>query len=239
MEKILRALLLAMISTGALAEWTGIMGNGSTHIYADLASVNKAGNSAKMMELYDFNTIQELSGAKYLSWKQLSEYDCKKKQIRAITIAFFSGNMGGGTQTYPGGLDFRVPYPWGPVGLIGTASEQLWKTACVNKPAIWTLVVGSKELSTFVDLASLSKTSSRAKMWTLFDYKDAQGPSEDKFLSAKMLSEYDCKKKRVRAISVSTYSGNMGTGKVSSSDSNPEKWEPVRMPALREMACGI
>jgi len=52
----------------------------------------------------------------------------------------------------------------------------------------------------------------RVKMWVLYDNKSATYTITGKYLSAKWLSEYDCKEDQVKIIRIITFSRNMGEG---------------------------
>jgi hypothetical protein len=65
---------------------------------------------------------------------------------------------------------------------------------------------------------------------------------EDKFLSIKVLQEYDCNEVKKRILAFNTYSGNMGYGGVLYTNSKPNKWEIISSPrsvslTLWEIAC--
>ena len=102
MKKLLIILMLALASASAMAEWTDVAGNdevGAT-VYADLATIRKAGNKVKMWTMYDYKTAQEISLYKYLSYKSQWEFDCKEEQQRNLYISYFSGNMGNGNPVF-------------------------------------------------------------------------------------------------------------------------------------------
>ena len=70
------------------------------------------------------------------------------------------------------------------------------------------------------------------KMWSLNDYKTIQrGPSAS-YLSYKVQSEYDCAEERIRKLSATFFSGNMGSGNVVYVQSNEGKWQPVEPGSL-------
>lgn len=99
MKKLLLTLILAVVSSSAMAEWTRvdeIVGD-STIYYFDNATIHKTGSRVKMMVLYDFKLVWELNGRESLSSINQYEYDCKKNQIRRLNSNLFSKNMGTGT----------------------------------------------------------------------------------------------------------------------------------------------
>lgn len=102
--------------------------------------------------------------------------------------------------------------------------------------AEWTKI-GESELkggyTVYVDMASILKTSDRAKMWILFDYQVLQKASGAEFLSEKVRREYDCNEKQMRRLAFSLFSLNRGHGDLIRSYNQPQKWEAVK-PDSRE-----
>jgi len=128
MKKILLALTLIFTSTGAIAEWTKVGDSdskGGYTAYADMASIRKVGDKAKMWALFDYQTVQKTSGVEYLSEKIRREYDCKQKQMRKLAYSFFSWNMEGGDLI----RSYNQPQKWEPV-TPDSIDEAEWKVAC-------------------------------------------------------------------------------------------------------------
>jgi hypothetical protein len=100
------------------------------------------------------------------------------------------------------------------------------------------------EWTSYADLASISKTDNGRKMFVLWDYKLPQGDPKNKsqYKSEKALEEYDCSSKRLRSLTDTIYSGQMGSGKVVDSNTNPSEWKSpsVGSPANAdiEIVCG-
>jgi hypothetical protein len=119
-------MLLLVVNSNAMAEWVkfGTVLNGNITYYADPATISKEGESAKMWVLQDYLTVQ--SGYHYLSAESQSEYDCKNKNVRPISISFHSGNMGKGEiiDTVTARDDAWIPVP------PETMFDDLWKLAC-------------------------------------------------------------------------------------------------------------
>ena len=130
MKKLLIILMLALVSDSAMAEWTVVFGKDNTNetVYADFATIRKAGNKVKMWTMYDYKTAQEISLYKYLSYKFQWEFDCQEEQVRSLYAFFFSGNMGNGDLVARGG----EPTKFIPI-LPGTCVEFYWKIACKQK----------------------------------------------------------------------------------------------------------
>ncbi|SNX61036.1 hypothetical protein SAMN06296273_2493 [Nitrosomonas ureae] len=126
----LLALTMTLISTSAMAEWTKVGEsslNGGYTAYADVASIQKAGDRAKMWALFDYQTVQKTSGVEYLSERIRREYDCKQKQMRKLAYKFFSWNMEGGDLI----RSYNQPQKWVPVP-PDSVDEAEWKVACNN-----------------------------------------------------------------------------------------------------------
>ena len=114
------------VPKGNLSQWVAANSNEAITIYADTATIRKAGGIAQMWDLTDMQTGKALGGEKRaLSFKKEQEYDCNKQQARILYISWHSGNMGEGEII---GSDHTLGN-WRPV-LLGTIHERLWKTAC-------------------------------------------------------------------------------------------------------------
>jgi len=103
----------------------GVNDDGAT-VYADPASIRKAGNRVKMWSLHDHKSVRNTLGLMNLSSRSLNEYDCKVKQVTMHFLYVHSGNMGRGEA-----LQINGEYCcwWSHVS-PGTINEILWKTAC-------------------------------------------------------------------------------------------------------------
>jgi len=139
MKKLLLTLMLAVVSTSAMAEWVkvGTSDDKTTTIYADPSTIRKSGNRVKMWALWDYSTAQEGGSKPYMSVRIQNEYNCKEETDRIqneynckeetdrqIYATTFSGNMAGGhTINRQGGKK------WEPVA-PRTFGETLWKFAC-------------------------------------------------------------------------------------------------------------
>ena len=126
MRKTILTMLLAVLSSSAVAEWIEVGGNETTAIYADPATIRKMGNMVKMWHLLDYMNTRGIEGFKpYISVKVQDEYDCKQERTRTLAISLHSGNMGEGevlgTSTAPGN--------WRPVP-PDTLVETLREFAC-------------------------------------------------------------------------------------------------------------
>lgn len=128
MKRLLITLILSGMSTPVLAEWTRVGesdNKGGFIAYADLASIRKVGDRAKMWALFDYKIVQKVSGVEFLSEKIRREYDCKEKQMRKLAFSLFSWNMEGGELI----RSYSQPQKWETVP-ADSIDEAEWKIAC-------------------------------------------------------------------------------------------------------------
>ena len=94
--------------------------------------------------------------------------------------------------------------------------------------AEWMAVGGNEEagVTVYADPDTIRRKGSLVKVWHLNDFKTAQIVNGISYLSVKAQHEYDCTKNRERIIALTKFSGNMGSGKVVSKDSDTRKWKP-------------
>jgi len=97
-KRSLIGLMLMAVSAGAMAEWTKIGGTDDFDEYADLSTIRKSGNTAKMWELRDFKKAQTSTsnGKSYLSDMTRREYDCNEEKYNLLSLYQYSGNMRNG-----------------------------------------------------------------------------------------------------------------------------------------------
>ena len=98
-----------------------------------------------------------------------------------------------------------------------------------NALSEWTKVEknNSEGITHYVDVATIQKTENKVRMVNLIDYQTAREAIDDKFLSIKVVQEYDCNEVKKRILAFNTYSGNMGKGRILYADSSPDKWEII------------
>jgi len=94
----------------------------------------------------------------------------------------------------------------------------------------------------YADPTTIRRNGTLVKMWLLEDYKTIQTVDGKSFLSDKVQREYDCAEEQQRLLAFYWFSGQMGSGAVVYSNTDPSKWAPV-MPgsvgqALWKTACG-
>jgi hypothetical protein len=134
---ILKVLLLAVVSSNAMAEWGAgwvRVGNsgGDMTPYANPATIIRDGDIVKVWYLYDFKNVQEGAGDRYMSSTFQGEYDCKEVKGRVLAYTWYSENMGGGNVIYTE----TSPANWSPV-FPGSVEEAVLKYACGKKWWKW------------------------------------------------------------------------------------------------------
>lgn len=124
------ALLLAVFSGSAAAEWVQVGGNDPLTAYADPTTIRWAGSLVKMSVLYNFKiTKTSPSGKSFMSVKEQDEFDCKDERNRVLDFTMHSGQMGIGDVV----LANAEALAWQPVPAGGSVIEPLWKFACGKK----------------------------------------------------------------------------------------------------------
>jgi len=126
MKKLLLTLLLAVVSSSAMAEWVEVGTTNKSTYYANPTTIRKSGNKVKMWSLFDYNSVQEVGDKKFLSLKGQNEYDCKEEKIKVLSFTMHYENMGGGDAVYSNN---ESDENWEPVS-PDSQGENLWKFAC-------------------------------------------------------------------------------------------------------------
>jgi len=238
MRKIILMMLLAFVSSSAIAEWIKVGGSELFTPYIYLNTINNKVNKAKMWEMYDNNKPRENSKP-FMSEMAQYEYDCNTVQRRKIVSTFYSGNMGSGellhTETYN---DAFKPISPG-------MQDSLWQLACVPVPTKWEPAMYNKGNTqiTYVNAASIRKVNEKAIMWSLTDLKTAGYMGQKSYMSQIDRREYNCKAGQMRLLFASLHAGNMGVGALVDAEVHPQDWIPVATgstgEALWKIACGI
>lgn len=94
------ALVLAILSNGALAEWQGIASNDGSDLYIDRTTIRKSGTTVKMWSLVDYKVLQKLQNSAastpYRSSKDQYEYQCEEEKVRSVYFSLHTEKMGEG-----------------------------------------------------------------------------------------------------------------------------------------------
>jgi len=127
MHKAILAVVLAVASAGAMAEWTKVVNLPAGSLYVDDATIRSDGNMVRMVTLYDLNkpAINETNGKPYASQRVQNEFDCKGELWRMLEYSWYTGKMGEGKMVE----SFSESYELRPIP-AGGAVEMLWKHAC-------------------------------------------------------------------------------------------------------------
>ena len=128
MKKLLITLLLTVLSTSAMAEWTYLISpdDKTYDNYIDKTTIRKRGNVAKMWELRDYKAPQYAVDKPHLSGRLLQEYDCVEIRIRLLALTFFSDNMGRGQVIFNHQYDDSK---WEDIA-PGSVGMSKWKAVC-------------------------------------------------------------------------------------------------------------
>lgn len=127
MSKTILMLLLAVVSSGAVAEWINVFTDESgSSIYADPTTIQKVGNRVKMWVLFDYRKATLDAGDRIMSIRKHEEYDCKETQVRLLYISKHSGRFTEGKMVYLNDIPNNEWVPVAPSSIL----EDLWKYAC-------------------------------------------------------------------------------------------------------------
>jgi len=111
MNKLILTLMLAVVSSSAMAEWIFSAEDHNSKYYINPDSIRKSGNTVQMWELANFNEVQKMrNGEKYLSYKNQTEFKCEARQRRSTYTVLYSEHMGEGNTVHT----FDVPDKWSP-----------------------------------------------------------------------------------------------------------------------------
>jgi hypothetical protein len=109
-----------------MAEWVEVSRNSKLTAYAEPSTIKETGSTVRMWDLFDHREVKtEPSGKKFMSMKDMTEYDCENKISRILYTTCHSEPMGMGDVVYTNkdAADWRTLIQDSP-------GEKLWKTAC-------------------------------------------------------------------------------------------------------------
>jgi hypothetical protein len=98
MNKLLLIIMLAVVSSSVLAEWTLVQTGKESNEYADPTTIRVSGSLAKMWSLTNISkNIKNIKpGEKAFAVKTVHEYDCKEHKSRLLFVAWYNDYMGTG-----------------------------------------------------------------------------------------------------------------------------------------------
>lgn len=127
---VLAALMVALFSTSATAEWVQIGENNRSIAYIDTA-IRRSGDTATYWVMFDYKAVQESarSGRRYLSEKAQREIECRAERDRVLFFTWHSDQMGNGIVVYTG----IKPTNWEPTSSPGSFANAFWQFICGKK----------------------------------------------------------------------------------------------------------
>lgn len=135
MRKVILVLLLAVVSSSAMAEWVEVGSDDAMNltIYADPSTIIKRGSMEIISVLYDYKRIQHDENLPpFLSTISQEEYDCNELRTKDITSSDYSNNMGKGVEK---NNDDEINSEWNSIE-PDTNGEALWEFACKKERKI-------------------------------------------------------------------------------------------------------
>jgi hypothetical protein len=137
MHRAILMALLIVLSSSVMAEWgagwvrVGSSGGDITP-YVNPATILRDGDKVKVWYMYDFKTVQESAGDRFMSSTFQGEFDCKEAQNRILAFSWYSEKMGGGNIVY----NETVPAEWKPV-FPDSTEDAVSKYACGKRWWKW------------------------------------------------------------------------------------------------------
>jgi len=86
-------MVLMLVSTPVLAEWTMIQTSDNENVYVDFDTVQKHGDLTTVSTLNDYYTAQQ---KRELSTQFVELHDCRHKQFKVLSMKHYSENMAKG-----------------------------------------------------------------------------------------------------------------------------------------------
>jgi hypothetical protein len=125
--------------------------------------------------------------------------------------------------TYNTGPFFKVPLAYCS-GFALLISLLVLSVGSVH--AEWVSVGGKLEegltgYTVYVEPDTIRRNGEVVKLWALMDFSAMQTEPNPTYLSVQSQREFDCTEERVRLLALTAFSGNMGSGKVVFSYSDP------------------
>jgi hypothetical protein len=127
MKRLISFLILIGLSAGAAAQWTPVMVDEMVITYIDRTTSRGKGGMVRMWWLVDYQLVQVSNEKGYFSRLQHSEFDCKARRSRLLSVALLSGHMGLGDLVFEDPLARR----WEAVQ-TRPFDQALWDIACID-----------------------------------------------------------------------------------------------------------
>ena len=101
--------------------------------------------------------------------------------------------------------------------------------ASASVGAEWVQIDSSSdgEYALFVGKATIKRNGDLVKMWDLMNFRNEKKIAGVAAMSSKRLSEYDCKKSKMKVLGFSMYSNKMASGRVVFSNYDVEQWDQI------------
>lgn len=233
---ILAFILLTVVSGSAMAKWIYVgtnFGETSEPLYFTFVDsgieVTELKNIVKIRTLNKYANVQkEPNQILYLSTKKTIKYDCLAGNMQILSTSAHSKRNGEG-ETF---IINNKPLPWIAVFSYGKEIEKkLFKFACnmlagnPDKTGTEWVSIGMFEdqKNLYVIPSSVLKTKS-GNLMNLWGMTDRSIASEEGIMSTQWYFQFDCKKREYDMLDITTYSKNMGSGKVISHFSRGRSW---------------
>jgi hypothetical protein len=128
MRTFILMMVLAVVSSSAMAEWVEVLSGVGGTAYVDTATIRKVGDKVRMLQMIDFKAVQIVAGDKYMSIREEREYDCKEVQSRNLAYTSYTGNLGEGEVVW----NSASLGEWSPTK-PNTVLASLWNYACQKR----------------------------------------------------------------------------------------------------------
>lgn len=129
MKNAILMLLLAAMSSGAIAEWVKTFaGMDGTGYYSNLSSINMDGQKATMWTIVDYIREIRVGDIRYRSLQVMMEFDCTSFRAKTLVTQYFTEPMGGGERVRMPARLTGTPYQ-GEVS-SNTPGGKAWELAC-------------------------------------------------------------------------------------------------------------
>lgn len=121
-------LVFMFFSTLAVAEWTWVVTTDEgDKFYIDLETIQRSVNMVKFWEKLELKKPEKYFNESHKSARTYSEYDCKEKKFRYLTITYYTQNDLKGKVVYVS----NTPYDWTFIPPDSSSNEK-FRLICKN-----------------------------------------------------------------------------------------------------------